>query len=975
MPTAAELDAAKTQLGLPADYTGASQVPTRSPEELAQARAQLGIDSDPNALDTSGMDAQFAAQHQPPSNTSATQDALARHNRLLGVGVSGDFLLPDLRTHEGYLQANQEPGIPLDQDTGAGALTRLALGVHRNRMDQLDTLRKMHGDENVRLDTEGNFIVRERNPTTGAQKDVLVDERNLTLRDLLDVTSELPALALSMATTKGVPAKSILEGSLKAAAGYFAGGVAEDAVASAGATGPDTNEILTHRGGEAVGNSVFGYGIGKLIHGVGSLAQMAHVAASDAADKLTTSAAMAEVQAGRVATEARFGIRQEPTLAELTGNPMAIRLETFLSNIPIARKYILKAWARQAENERAIQNAFFGGEQPNAAGTGQSLIDLLGGEVAGAETKAVNAAGAVREQGTSALVQPLEGIAGKPLSNASYGSRMLTRTEAQLQSFKARSREKFSAAKSAPDANEPRFDTVPIKDVVHAIQSNDLVKDFSGRPVLQPTGLNATLQDIRKLPENASYFDLVKLRSAIYDRVDSPEPITSEASRLLKKVGAAVTSEMGNAKLYLSSDTYALIQDANQFYKDNVESFYQKGIVEMLKPRTERGAVDPELIASRLIAGGKGSVTAYKTIADFFEKPQAVADMNRLLRDHVLESGTDTATGQIKLEHLAASVAKMEPEIVQALFGASKADLMRVAQNTQLALSAGNVGSKVPIRSSGDAVDVDALRGLLDSGKFNALSLQKLVARNNELRTLYGNQVFAAVKRNDFGIIEASPESFVKQFLLNPAIKASDVERVMQSIYSAGDSTLISDVRRVYLAQTFENSAKLAKGDVMQTLARIKGSPLRNLDPQKFALELEDPAVRQRMTTILGHDSFQALQDFATSLGGRVPKDAAGGLTGALKGGSLFDKIFSENGLGALSEMPKFIGMAWLMTNPMGLKSIMAAAKISPAKVALATRAALLTPEFMHVLIMDSASPDEARKNIEELKALARKKP
>lgn len=971
MPTQAEVDEVRAQLGASAP----TQATGPSADEIAAVRKQLGVD-DSSTLDTSGMDEQYKAQQAAASALALprlmSQDAVARHNRLFATdAVSGDFLLPDPRAHEGYLAANQEPGVPLDADSGMGALTRLAVGVHRNRMDQLQVLRDMHGTENVRMDTEGNFIVRQPDPATGGQKDVLVDERNLTLRDLLDVTSELPALALSMATTKGVPAGSVLKGAVRGALGYFAGGTVTDLATEGALHAPDTSEILSHRGSEALGNTVFGYAFGKVINGLGTLAKMTHVAASDLAD-LSTAGAMGEVQAGRQAVQERFGIKMEPTMAELTGNPMAIRLETFLSNIPVARKWILAAWAKQAENERAVQSAFFGGETPNPSATGTSLIDLLGGEVAGAETKAVNAASAVRDTGTSMLKQPLKAIPGKSISNATFGQRMGTRTEAQLQSFKARAAEKYNLARSAPDAQQPLFDTTPIKDTVRDIQRNDLIKDFSGRPILQPTGLGGPLEDIKKLPENVSYFDLVKLRSAIYDRVGSPEPISSEATRLLKKAGAAVTAELERGKTILSPDTWAKIKDASQFYKDRVETFYQKGIVELLRPRTAAGAVDAEAVAEKLIRGGKGSVTAYNTAKEFFEKPQAVVDMNRLLRDHVLDAGTDTATGQLKLEYLAAAVAKMEPEIVQALFGTSKADLMQVAQNTQLALSAGNVASKVPIRSSAAVVDVDALKKLLDEGKLNSMSAQRLVTRNDELRDLYANSIFAAVKRNDLGVVQASPETFVKQFLTSPAIKEADVQRVMSSIYSAGHSTLISDVRRVYLAQIFEDSAKMAKGDVAQTIARIKGSPLRNLDPQKFALAFEDPMARQRMETILGSDTFKGLQEFATSMGGRVPKDAAGGLTGALKGGSLFDKIFSSGSLEALSEMPKFIAASWLMTNPGGLRSLAAAAKISPTKLAIATRAALLTPEFMHVLVMDSESPEAARKNIEEVKKLAK---
>jgi hypothetical protein len=281
----------------------------------------------------------------------------------------------------------------------------------------------------------------------------------------------------------------------------------------------------------------------------------------------------------------------------------------------------------------------------------------------------------------SQLEQPLRDIPGRPLSHYEFGTRMIRRGDAQLNVFKKEAEAKFGAIKAQPDALAEVFDTGPLKANVQALKDAELVKGAPAKagaaqePIKQlvPTGVEPIMDAIDQLPPNMSYFDMVRLRNSIYDRLGSPEPISNRGTFLLKNLGSGVTAEMNKqAPNVLTSATQAMIKDANQFYSKNVETFYQKGILEMLKPRTEAGAVNPELVASRLLAGGKGSVTAFNTLKEFFKRPEAVAEMKSVLRDQVLDSAQDTHTGLIPLEDLASRISKLEPEIVQELFGESK---------------------------------------------------------------------------------------------------------------------------------------------------------------------------------------------------------------------------------------------------------------------------------------------------------------
>lgn len=902
---------------------------------------------------------------------------------------SADF--PTLRDLESRQQTevdeNQVSGVPLDVKSGANALLRLRLGAEQNKQKQLEMLRGMYGQDAVRMDKTGNWIFRSKDET-GKAKDVLVNEVGMSARDFLDYAHEFPAAAFSFLTTKGVPAGKILSAAVRGAAGWAAGESLTDAASRAGRTEINPSEIASNRGSEAVMNSLLGYGIGKGISAMGTLGKLVKLASSEIpaiATDATKAGALAEVEKGRQAVSSATGVTLNPTVGELTGNPMIQRLEAFLSNIPLARGMILKNWQRALDNEKAIQGVLLGksggdfsGELPDTSDVGQKVVDILGGNLQRAEDITGKAADIVRFQGMKAAYQPLKEIPGRPLSSTSFGQRMITRGEAQLESFKGRSQEMFGNLRDIPETTSPLFDASPIKSKAEALK-NALVKDSEGdvEKALAPSGISSILQSIDRQPDRQSYFDLVKLRNAIYDRVDSPEPISSTGSRVLKDLAASVTGVMQEqGPQIIGPRTWPLVQEANKFYSENVETFYQKGIHSLLKPRTEAGAIDPERIAANLVAGGSGSVTTYNTLKDFFEKSGAVKDMNRLLRDRILDSGTDQATGFIKLENLSSAISKVEPEIVKQLMGADKASFMESMRQAQAGLrySGGGKIGKVPERGSQGAIEADLLKRFLDDGDVSPNALRSLVNGTDQLRKAYSDTITKAVARNDYGVIEAAPEKFVRDYLLNPSTPAASARNAMQQIYQTGDNQLLGDIRRVYLADLFNAGAKEGKGEVGQIVSRASGSPLRDLDPQKFAVALQDDSVRKRMNLILGPEAAKTIGDFAVAIAGRSTRDLAGTTTGAFAGGKIFHELLKLNiGPSQLSELSQYYLLSHLLTDPKAFKTLRAVGQMMPENTDKVAKALVLTPEFMHSLASGATSPDEAKQVATELNNWAKK--
>lgn len=879
----------------------------------------------------------------------------------------------------------QEPGVPMDVRSGAGALTRLRLGARRNRMHQLSLLRGLYGDEAVRMDKQGNWIVRTTDEA-GAPKDLLVDEDNITLKDFADVAHKAPALALSIMSTKGIPAASIFKSAVMGALGWAGGEAATDVASRVGSVAIEPGEIATTRGAQALTDVALGYGAGRAINAIGTLGRLLRMASSETPrllDEGATLAARQRVEQGRQVVKEATGVTLQPTLGELTGNPVIQRLEAFFSNIPLARGFILHNIERRMANERAIQTELLkmggGGsaDVPDATRLGEEVLTAIGGKLQGLTQQADELAGSVRREATGALTDPLADISGGALSHTRFGQRMQRRGEAQLQHFKSEAARRYDAFRNLPEATEPRFDAMPIQERAITLK-DELIKSAGGdvEKALAPTGIVAQLDAVDRLPSDQSYFDLVKLRDAIYDRIGSPEPISGRGERILKDLGASVTREMQGQGPKVFGPNWKLVEEAITYYRENVESFYQKGIAGMLKPRTEAGAIDPERIAGQLLAGGKGSVTAYNTFRDFFTKGGAVQDMNRLLRDELIDRGTDKATGLVRLEDMGAAVSKLEPEIVRELYGVAKQDLLREVQQAQTGLRIFGKAGAVPERGTQAVVEANALKEALATGQLKSGKLKALAATTAELERSYTTELTRALQQGDTRLIEAAPEKFVRNFLLNPATTERAAQNAMQHLTATGDDLLVGDVRRLYLADLFKAGAANATGDVQQLVSMQTGSPLRNLDPQKFAIVLENEAVQKRMNLVLGPEVAGAVREFGIAMSGRAGRDAAATTTGAFAGGSYFHNVMQLLGgkWGALKSLPdlaQYRVLSYLMTHPSSINSLRTVANAVPDQLDDVVKAMTLSPEFAHALASDSATPEEAAQVTREIQAWA----
>lgn len=956
---------------------------------------QIGTPT-PSNVSASDLFDQLTADSTPVTPTQRDQPRtynLSPPNPALqGLGFSASQALAGpaaLAQHEQEdIASNQIPGREFDPRSGLGWVIRTRLGAERDKLQQLNMLREAYPD-GVRMDPQGRWIVTKPDDQ-GNLKDVLVDEEAMTVKDLADMAHKAPALALSVLGSAVAPEGQILLQALGGGLGWGAGEALTD-VASRLTTKNrpmDVMDITANAGKEVIANTVGGYIGGKAISMLGTLGKLARMASGsmDALGEGATAAARARLEQARQATKAMTGVALEPTAGELTGNPIIQRLEAFFSNIPLARGFILHNIERRIANERAIQSRIAemaGGDptkMPSNIELGEQVLGAVGGKLQGLSEQAGELSGNLRREATESLTGPLAKIPGQTLTANEFGTRTAAAGDTVLQGFKEKARQLFGAFQDQPEATESLFGFMPVKAKAAELEEQ-LVKDAAGdvEKALAPTGVLAQLNAIARQPGATSYNDLVKLRSALYDRMDSPEPISSQGTRILKSLGAAITEQMEKQGPKVFGSKWQMVKDANKFYADNVESFYQKGISGLLRPRTEAGSIAPEQVAASIVAGGKGSVSTYNTFKDFFKGTGTIQDMNALLRDTLIDAGTDKATGLVNLTDMAAGVAKMEPELVQALYNTPKEALLKEVQQAQTALKVYGKAGAVPERGTQAFVEADALKEALAKGEVKSGTIKALAATTADLQRSYTAELISGLTKGDTRLVEAAPEKFVRDFLLNPATSDKAASNAMNHLMAAGDDQLLGDVRRFYLSELFKSGAASPRGDVQQLVSMQTGSPLRNLDPQKLAVIMEREDVQRRMNLILGPKVANAVREFGIAMSGRAGKDAAATTTGAFAGGSYFHALLHVLGgksgaLMALPDLAQYRVLSFLLTHPNSIKGIGTMVGKAPEQLESIAKAAVLTPEFSNALAADSTTPQEAAQVAADVQKWAKSK-
>lgn len=140
-----------------------------------------------------------------------------------------------------FVERNKQGNVPLDIESGAPLMQRMAASFQTEPDAILKYWQNQYGADNVRSAKDGSLIVRMPDEASGGMKDVLVDERNLSTKDMSDLAGMFPEIVGAVLAIRGgrsIPGIGKAEGFwgrmrdiASAAFGQEGGGAIKDLVA------------------------------------------------------------------------------------------------------------------------------------------------------------------------------------------------------------------------------------------------------------------------------------------------------------------------------------------------------------------------------------------------------------------------------------------------------------------------------------------------------------------------------------------------------------------------------------------------------------------------------------------------------------------------------------------------------------------------------------------------------------------------
>ncbi len=219
-------------------------------------------------------------------------------------------------------------------------------------------------------ETEEGTVVRITNEQ-GEEKEVLLDEFGLSLKDFSDLKGTLPEIAgslvagvaLAMTAEVSLPVMAIVT----AVAGQTTG-AASDVITALGPVNMEkAKEIAIHRGQAAAQDFVFGI-VGGKIAGV----------ASRKARKLDTEDTITPGSVEDAATrlKERTGVEVPLTAAEVTGSPTLARVESIGEKLPLSSETFARQAVRKEVALKQVQKKLGGVNEAKAGRTATKELNV-----------------------------------------------------------------------------------------------------------------------------------------------------------------------------------------------------------------------------------------------------------------------------------------------------------------------------------------------------------------------------------------------------------------------------------------------------------------------------------------------------------------------------------------------------------------------------------------------------------------------
>jgi hypothetical protein len=857
-----------------------------------------------------------------PANTSLSD--------LVSSASIGPLREAEASRKRDYIKSNQADGVPLDIETGISARDKLMLSFRRKKEDQTDYLKNRYGEDNVRTDSNGDFIVRTLGQD-GKPVDLKVNESEMHSKDLLSLAGAVPEVVggiLAIKQGRGLPGIGKLGGVsglqrdvLASALGGEAAGAVKDI--GVGALDekqvPDLSEIAKTRAEMGVGDVALGeatLGAGRLFNALRS----------------PFDSSRGPVQ--RKMIEAQDYFKQNPkyntdvplTAGESTGAPILTRTEAYMEKLPGGGTPFKELKGKQEDALRSLQQQMMGKIPMADEPLGRNMIDALMQKVAPAEESVSQAAQQVGKVGT----RNIENIIGQVTTperqsfQEETGKVVRDAVTAKRDAVKSEADRLYEAVRNAPGGEGKVFDAEPLqerfKDILKRLPSPEastqvptgilgpsgtpITRTATGQEVLKefvPPNVLSRLQRVADLKDaKFSLSDLQQMRREVYDDISKGEGVPGLGTHYLADIGKAITGAIDEGVSQLpSSDLKTALQSANQFYKEKVIPFNRVGLTELFRNPDEAGHISDSEVISRIFSGGKAT-ERYNLMKEVLgEGSPELAKMKRSMLDTIIDSSRVDGENTIDPKKLVQNLTRLRvdaPSVAQDMLGGKINELFREAKFLEY--------------KPGDKIDAQQLQNLLKSRSPTAKALQVLVDAERQRDSLYQNEIYKMLKSGELSKSGLNPVQFVNRFL--DAAKPSDIKQVMYAL--RGNPELVQDIRAKTIEKIFRNAARAAQPEDVGKL--LSDDPTRIVSGTSVFKQIENPLFRQKLKTIIGPEIFNDLEHYIHLQAGIQYKEQSFASAGGLAAGMQIANLTRHGPFRYLYEATKDWVVASLLTRP-----------------------------------------------------------
>jgi hypothetical protein len=792
---------------------------------------------------------------------------------------------------ERYIQANKEPGTPLDIETGASPWERFWVGSIRDKDSALSYMQKKYGPKNVRLDKEGDFVFRvPDSESEGKMKDIKFHPNKISWGDATELAANIPEIAggiLAIMGGRKVPQVGKLKGFLGLSRDVVAGAAGAESVGAAKDIGlntleqgqPNIPETAKDRGVMAASDVSLGYGT----YGAGRFFKF--LGSPFSGSKGPIQFKMDEAR-DFFKNNPKYGLDVPMSASELTGSPILGRAEVYTEIQPGGYGPLKKLKGEQEQSLLKLQKIMTGyGPPPSDADILKRVQLGVSPTLTGAETGLSSA--------KKEVAQSAEKIIGENVSALSTPEMQLYRdatgreVRAGVIARQKSAMDEASALYAKADELGAKDKTIDgtylqkqlksvIKDLPSAKVSKisevtgDTLKGTKVEPLQKwpPDKLVGRIQEILDLKNpQFSISDLKQMRSDIYDDIAKSPGVPDLKAHYLSQVGDAITKTINQSiEKMPSGDLKVALQGADKFWKEKVVPFNRPGITELFRREGEAGFVSDDEVITRIFSTAKTpsiSTQNYKLMRETLgaDSPE-FSKVKRSLLDHIIE-GNKTTEDTIDARGLINTLKDLRTNyrtVADDVFGTKLNSLFQEAKSIDL---------------GGSKISAEDLQGLLDSKSPTIEKLKTLVVKQQKLDELYRNNLLSDISKNKLVPGSINPTDFVSRFIENPKTSEEDIKGVL-SLLAHSPSTL-EDIQTKTI-QTILDSAgtRVTGANISKTFSEQSSRVASSTGIVKAIDKIGGP---KKLQILIGNEKYNELEQYFNLVSGTEYKYASSGYT------------------------------------------------------------------------------------------------